>query len=199
MTDEQIAEHDRVFQEAAGIVKDEILLQKRSDISAPDWFLRRKLNRALSLFERVIHLNPENWSAMWLSGKVCQRLNDPDTALSWFERAYQINPSRPDVAREASICAMDSGRHDAAITFAHRAVQIEPTNPGLHANLALSSLLAARIPDAQASIDSALSGDPKDNISQTIAAMIRHFTSKGSKPPTTAPVLLAYWAKNRNA
>ena len=198
MTEEQISEHNRAFQDAAAIVKTEILLHERPNMPAPGWMLRRKLQRALSLFERVLELNPENWSAMWFAGKVHQRLHDRAAALSSFERAYQVNPSQPDVAREASMCAMELGRHDAAITFAHRAVQIEPANPGLHANLALAYLLAGRISDAQTAIERALSGDPKDSISQTIRAVTDHFAANGLTPPTTTPSLLAYWAKNRN-
>jgi len=160
---------------------------------------RRKLKRAISLFERVLALNPDNWSAMWLIGKVHQRLGDFATALSWFERSYQVNPSQPDVAREAAMCAMDIGRHDAAIVFAHRATQIEPTSAGLHANLALAYVLAGRIADARTSIEHSLSIDPTDKISQTIAAITQHFTSNGRTPPTTTPALLDYWRKNRAA
>jgi tetratricopeptide (TPR) repeat protein len=94
---------------------------------------------------------------------------------------------------------MDLGRHDAAISFAYRAVQIEPVNPGLHANLALAYLLAARISDAQAAVDQALTGDPTDTISQTIRAITQHFAANGRTPPTTTSALLSYWAKNRNA
>jgi Flp pilus assembly protein TadD len=157
------------------------------------------LKRAITLFGRVLELKPENWAAMWLVGKVYQRLGDPTYALAWFERAYQENPSQPNVAREASMCAMDIGRHEAAIVFAHRATQIEPHNAGLHANLALAYLLAGRVLEAQASIEHSLVADPADKISQTIQAIIRHFAGNGRTPPVTTPELLNYWRKNRHA
>ena len=199
ITDQQRLEHNQAFEEASALIKDEIPLHERQHMSKPGWFLHRRLNRALALFDRVLKLNPENWSAMWLVGKIHQRLGDYSAALSWFERAYQENPSQPDVAREASLCAMDVGRHDAAIVFAHRAAQIEPANAGLHANLALAYLLAARIPDAQASIERSIAGDPADKISQTINAVINHFATNGRTPPTTTPALLDYWRKSRAA
>ena len=124
MNEQQRVEHNRAFEEAAALVKDEIPLHERPAMPEPGWWLRRKLNRAISLFERVLALNPDNWSAMWLVGKVHQRLGDFATALSWFERSYQINPSQPDVAREAAMCAMDIGRHDAA--GASGRVQLHP-------------------------------------------------------------------------
>lgn len=199
MTEQQRIEHNRTFEEACAIVQDEIPLHERPTMPEPGWWMRRKLKRAISLFERVLTLNPENWSAMWLVGKVHQRLGDFAAALSWFERSYQVNPSQPDVAREASMCAMDIGRHDAAIVFAHRAVQIGPTSAGLHANLALAYLLAGRISDARASIEHSLSIDPADAISQTVAAITQHFTANGRTPPATTSALLDYWRKNRVA
>jgi len=126
-------------------------------------------------------------------GKSYQALDDLPNALIWFEKAYQINPSHPDIARETSLCAMHVGQNDLAITFAHRAVQVEPNNYGLHANLALAYLLAGKIELAQASIDCALSGDPTDNISQTIKLIVQHFAQNGKSPPTTTPKLMAYW------
>ncbi len=196
LTEQQRLEHNKAFEEAAAIVKNEILIHEHPQMPKPGWFLRRKLNHALSLFDHVLELNPENWPAMWNVGKVHQRFGDYVTALSWFERAYQINPSQPDVAREAALCAMEIGRHDAAIVFAHRSVQIEPNNGGRHANLALAYLLANRTSDAQASIDHALAADPSDKICQRIKAIIQHFNTNGRTPPTTTPTLLEYWQKN---
>jgi Flp pilus assembly protein TadD len=197
MTEQQRLEHNRSFEEASALIKNEILLHERPNMPAPGCLLRRRLKRALSLFERVLQLNPENWSAMWLVGKVHQRLGDYVAALSWFERAYQVNPSQPDVAREASMCAMHVGRHDAAIVFAHRAIQIEPANAGLHANLALAYLLSGRIANAQASIERSVAADPSDKISQTIRAIIQHLAASGRTPPTTTPALQDYWRRNR--
>src|SRR5262245_59908537 len=98
MTEQQRIEHNQLFAEASSITRNEIPLHDRRELPKPGWWLRRKLKRAISLYERVVALNPDNWSAMWLIGKVHQRLSDPATALSWFERSHQINPSQPDVA-----------------------------------------------------------------------------------------------------
>ena len=198
LTDSQIQEHDRIFEEAA-LIKDEIQLHDRPPLPAPGWFLRRKLKRAISLFGRVVELKPDNWSAMWLVGKVYQRLGDFPYALAWFERAHQVNPAQPNIAREASMCAMDLGRHDVAITFALNATQIDPADAGLHANLALAYVLAGRVSEAQASIERALAGDPADKISHTIQAIIKHFVVNGRTPPATTPELLNYWRKHRHA
>ena len=199
MTEEQCSEHDRAFTEACSIVKDEIPMHDRRHLPVLGWLLRRQLTRALALFDRVLQLNPENWSAMWFAGKVHERFEDRATALSWFERAYQVNPSQLEVAREASMCAMELGHTDTAISFAHRAIQIQTDEPGLHANLALAFIIAGRIPDAQAAINRALDGDPTDTISQIIRAISRHFAENGRTPPTSTPALRKYWAMHRDS
>jgi tetratricopeptide (TPR) repeat protein len=191
------SEHNRLFQEACSIIRDEIPLHDNPDLPLPDEKLDGSLKRALEIFNQVLAINPENWNAMWLIGKIYQRFQDKKSALSWFEKAYQINPSQTDIVREASMCAMDLGNHDAAITFAHRGVQIEPTNSGLQANLAIAYLLSNRIDDAKMSIDRAIAGDPEDSISQTIQDIIEHFSNSGRVPPSTMPTLLKYWNENR--
>ena len=193
MTEEEISQHDRLYQQALAIVRGQIPLEERPNMPVPGWWLTRNLKRAIALLERVLQINPENWSAMWFIGKVHQRLGNATEALAWFERCYQINPSQPDVSREASLCAMESGHHDEAIVFAHRATQIQPTNPGLHANLALAYLLSGRLPDAQTAIEQALALDPADTISQTIQTMVQYFANTGLLPPPTTSALLNYW------
>jgi tetratricopeptide (TPR) repeat protein len=197
ITDELAAEHDRIFQEARAATGGQIPLHGQSDMPVPSWLSAQKLRHAIALFERVLQINPENWSAMWFIGKIHQRFRNTSEALSWFERSYQVNPSQPDIAREASLCAMEIGRHDAAISLAHRATQIEPTNAGLHANLALAYLLAGRLSDAQMAVERASASDPSDTISQTIRAMIQHFAANGRVPPATTPALLGYWRTAR--
>jgi tetratricopeptide (TPR) repeat protein len=104
MTEEVIAEHNRVFQEAMAIIKGQIPLNGQADMSVPSWLLGRKLKHALVLFERVLQINPENWSAMWFIGKVHQRLRNKTEALSWFERSYQVNPSSQTWPEKLHLC-----------------------------------------------------------------------------------------------
>ena len=196
MTEAERAEQNRAYEEAAGIVKKEMPLDARADSSAPGWFTRRKLARAISLFERVVQLNPSNWSAFWLMGKVHVRLQNFDSALACFERAHQANPARPEVLLEASRCAMDLGLHDAALDFAQRAVQLAPNNAALRANLALACLIAGRLPDANLAATQAVMGDPNDDASRQLKAMVEHFSNEGITPPETPAELFEYWKKH---
>lgn len=195
MNERERLEHNKLFAEASAIARDEIVAQDGPPLPQPGWLLRRRLKRALSLLERALALAPDNGSAMWLVGKVHQRLGHAATALSWFERAHQANPTDADVAREASLCAMDIGHAQAAMAYAQRASQIEPESAGLHANLALAYLLAGRMPEAQRSIERSLALDGSDTISQTLHSIIGHFATIGRAPPRTTLELQKYWRK----
>ena len=196
MTEAERAEQNRAYEEAAGIVKKEMPLDARADSSPPGWLARRRLARAISLFERVVQLNPANWLAFWLMGKVHLRLQNHDSALACFERAHEANPAQPDILREASRCAMELGLHDAALDFAQRAVQMSPNSAALRANLALACLIAGRLPDAQLAATQAVMGDPDDETSRQLKAMVEHFSTEGITPPETPVELFEYWQKH---
>jgi tetratricopeptide (TPR) repeat protein len=106
MNDDVISEHNRLFKEASTITQGQIPFHDQPELPAPGWLLAWKLRHAIELYNRVLDINPTNWSAMWLIGKVHQRFRELPEALTWFERSHQANPSHPDVLREASICAM---------------------------------------------------------------------------------------------
>ncbi len=195
VTSAQVAEYNRVFEQAARLVKDEIPLHDRQYMPKPGWWARRKLQRALSLFARVLELQPENWSAMWWVGMVHKRFRDYSTALLWFERAFQVSSYQPEVAREACSCALELGHHDAAISFAHRAVQVKPDDAGLRSNLALALLLGGRVAEAKAAIEQAIAADPSDQISLAVWRTIERFVANKEKPPSTLQALQGYRRK----
>jgi Flp pilus assembly protein TadD len=133
---------------------------------------RKRLQNAASLFFEVLELNPEGWPAMWLLGKIYQRLGDHAASLAWFSRAHRVNPDHPDVAREAAIAAMDLGRPNDAVGFCERAIEASPDDAGLHANLALALLFSQRPVEAQVVVHDALTRDPADEVTRNLAAII---------------------------
>ena len=163
--------HDSLYRQACALVEGLILLhgQAPGELDAGS---RRRLEEALPLFGEVLHINPGNWAAMWLLGKVRQRLGDKERALEWFARAHRVRPDQPDVAREAAIAAMEVGRPQEAVSFCERAVQAKPDDPGLRANLALALLFSGRPAEARPVAGEALRRDPADQITAHIVRLI---------------------------
>lgn len=198
MTEEQRIEHNRLFKKAMELMQNEIPLHERPYIRMPGWWLSRKLNRALQLFYRVLQLNPKNWSALWMIGKVHQRFRDHEKALSAFDRACQIDSSNANVPREAAQSALELGKHDAAIAYTKRAIQIDPADHGLKANLALAYLFATRIPEAQEAVEAALAANRNDPVTQAVWEIVRHFALNNRRPPATLIELTSYWQEHCN-
>src|SRR5262249_6349333 len=129
---------------------------------------RSRLEQAVKLFEQVLEMNPGNWAAIWLLGKIFQRLENFSTGFDAFALGGRTNPDPPDIAGEAWIAALELGRPEQAATFCQRAVIIAPNDAGLHANLALAHLLSGQPEQARESIVEAKRLDPSDPITVRI-------------------------------
>ena len=161
--------HDRLYKQASNLIEGLILYHNEEPAPLDDAG-RKRLHEAALLFGEVLNIDPQNWPALWLLGKIHQRLADHNTALQYFNfiRAHEINPAHPDVTREASIAAMDSGNPE-AVGLAQAAVAINPTNAGLRANLALALLFSQRPAEALAVAETALRASIVAEIQEVLA------------------------------
>ena len=170
-SDADRSRHDDLYNQGRALVKGLILLHDGTprQIDQRD---HRRLEQAIPLFGEVVRINPGNWAAMWLLGKVYQRLSDYGQGLQWFSRAHCVNPDQPDVAREAAIAAMEVGRPEEAVSFCERAIETKPDDPGLRANLAVALLFSGKPTEARKAADEALQRDPTDKITSKIVRII---------------------------
>jgi tetratricopeptide (TPR) repeat protein len=165
------ARHDELYRSARDLIKGLILIDGINP--APlNTVNRQQLSDGTRKPEEVVAINDGNWSAMWLLGKICQRLGDYPRGLEWFSRAHRINPDQPDVAREAAIAAMESGKPELAVDFCERAIEAKPADAGLRANLALALLFSGKPSEAHAVVTESLKMDPSDKITGRIGAII---------------------------
>jgi tetratricopeptide (TPR) repeat protein len=178
-TAEDRTRHDELYKRAGELIEGLLILQNHEPPPLlPDE--RRRLDEAAGLYREVVRINPRNWAAMWLLGKVHQLLAQYERGLEWFSRAHRVNPDHADVAREASIAAMDAGKPEEAIPFCQRALQVKPGDPGLRANLALATLFCGKPPEAR-DIAAALTDDPANGITATIVRIIDEVLA-GTRP-----------------
>lgn len=176
------SEHDRCYKQAIELMQGEMILHDRST-AALGQSDRKQVGNAIPLLKRVIELNPQNWSAMWVLGKAHQRLGEFDVSFGWFARSHAIKPDHPDVAREATIAALEAGRPQDAIPFARRAIESSPDDAGLRANLALALLFSGAPGQADEVAREALAGNPSDEITKRIVSLIEDVVSGKWKCP----------------
>lgn len=180
VSDADRVRHDEIYKRACDLIQG-LILTHGHDPDGLDAAERRRLDDAIPLLGEVAAINPGNWAAMWLLGKVYQRLGDIEASLDWFARAHRVNPDHEDVAREASIAAMEAGRPEEAVPYCVRAIESNPDEPGLRANLALALLFSGKPRDARSVAGDALARDPSDRVTAHIVALIDDVLS-GNRP-----------------
>jgi len=179
-TQEESDRHSALTKQAWALTEGELLIEPVV-ISPANWLVKRKLAKALGLFEKALGINPDGWSSLWAMGKIYQRLENHNQALLCFGKAFQINPRQKDVAREAGLAALDVGKGAEALYFCQAAVELMPDDPGLVANLAWAHVISGDVAQAQVTIRRAVAADPEDAISKSIERVIGEIAS-GQRP-----------------
>lgn len=169
--DDDRARHDELYRRGCDLIHGLLLTDGSPSASLAEGD-RRKLFEAVPLFVEVVEIHPGNWAAMWLLGKVYERLEQYELGLQWFSRAHRVQPDHPDVVREAAITAMKLGWNDEAVHYCKCGVALQPDNAGLRANLALAQLLSEMPDEALATVREALRMDPMDAIAAQLMDLI---------------------------
>lgn len=184
-TEKEAEAHNALTKRAWKIIDPLIILNESPVRGMPSWFERRKLMKAISLFERAREINPGGYSSMWALGKIYQRLGDNEVAHEWFSHAHDANPDQPDVAREAALAALDIGDTASALRFCKIAIELSPDDSGLVSNLALAHLLAGDDESAFRAAEEATSRDPSDEISKSVLKFVDDVSQGRKARPKT--------------
>lgn len=178
-----VDEHNALYKRAVDLLRFTTTMVPMVPPAQLSWFQRRRVRQGIQVMQRVLQINPENWSALWVLGKADQAAGESEHALDAFSKSHLINPENPDVAREASISAMECSRHDVALQFAERALSLNEGDPGLRANLALVYLFSQKPDIAKVHIEHAYAKDPNDQITCDVRQLIDEvITGKRSCP-----------------
>src|SRR6266849_5124794 len=137
---DEIKKHNQLSAQAHDLTRGEILLDGQPLSARPSFFARRRLNKAIRLFDEVLRMNPENWSAMWGKAKALHRLGDKVRAFDLTLKAHQGNPGFSAFAREAGLLALQIGRIREGIELMEAAISTQPGDAGLYSNLGLGYL-----------------------------------------------------------
>lgn len=165
-------DHNRIYEEGCDLISPYMQLHGVDAPPTNTEKAREELNRGISLLQKVVEINPENWSAYWVMGKGYQALSQPEHACNAFGKSFAIQKDNPDVAREYMLECLNLGRASAAIDAAQHGVGLSPDDAGLVANLALAYLVGGKTDDAVTTVDKSLQLAPHDEITQNLKAII---------------------------
>jgi cytochrome c-type biogenesis protein CcmH/NrfG len=112
MLDQETTElHNSLLQGASDLLMPYLFLddRKEKEVTTPDD--RAAVQRGIEMLERVLQINPQNWSASWFLGMASNVLGRLDDAYKAFARAHPVRLDRSMTAqpllahlRRGSLC-----------------------------------------------------------------------------------------------
>ncbi|MFT3838435.1 MAG: tetratricopeptide repeat protein [Myxococcaceae bacterium] len=174
-------DHDQLFRRGANLIEPHMLLDDQKPASPNE----HEVRVGIACLDRVVTINPSNWSALWIRGKAFQSLGDHSSALGSFRSAYRVKPGQEDVAREMTRELLELRQFAEAVTIGRDICKRNPDDAGLRANLALALLLNGELADAQQVIGSAQKLDPNDAVTNALAKRIDEVANGKRPQPST--------------
>jgi Flp pilus assembly protein TadD len=175
--DVKSTDHDTLFRRGADLVGPHMLLVDRKPPPRND----DEVRVGIACLDRVLEMDPMNWSALWIRGKGFQSLGDHGSAVASFRSAYRLKPDHQDVARELAEELIETQQFGEAVTVAREVSTRHPDDAGLAANLALALVMNGDVAGARQAIGDALRLDPNDAITKLLAKRIAEIAD-GSRP-----------------
>ena len=136
--------------------------------------ITREFQRAASMLDRALSLDPNSAWAWNRSGWLHDYLDDPETAIDQFERSLRLSPFDP----MAFNCEVGIGgahfiarRYEAAAQWMEKALRSKPSATWVHRTLAPAYALAGELDKARDSVGELLKDYPEIRISDILQAL----------------------------
>jgi tetratricopeptide (TPR) repeat protein len=189
LTEEQIKRHNDLYARANELSKGLVILDDVPQKSL-GFFQKRRLRKAIEIYQQVLEINPANWPSMLFIGKAFQSLGELEQALSWFVRAHESVPDNPSVAKEVGSAAGRLGKHDVAVRVMEAIAKQNQDNAGLQTNFGLSCLMAGKTADACRAFERTVELEPQRDVNRKLLALANEVKSgKRSCPKTEQEIL----------
>jgi tetratricopeptide (TPR) repeat protein len=191
LTEEQIKLHNDLYARANEL-SDGLIILDEAPQEKLGFFQKRRLRKAIELYQHVIEVNPANWQSMFFIGKAFQSLGELDQAFSWFARAKETVPDNPSVAKEYGGVAGQLGKHEIAIRALETVAMQHPNDAGLQTNFGLSCLMGGKLTHACKAFERIVELEPQSDVNKKLLALAREVESgKRPCPKTEADILRA--------
>jgi len=132
--------------------------------------VRKQLQSAIEMIERVLEFYPVNWSALWCLGTAHRALRELEPAYSAFRRGYTVEKTK--VGHEFAYMCLALGKGDEAVQVYREMMERTPGSASLMADYALALLVADRLTEAESAAQDSLKLDPNNKMTQKLATGI---------------------------
>lgn len=176
--------------------------------------LADQIQESIGVLEEILKEVPDSWRTLWVHGKGKIALGEYEAAYQSLKKAFDLESEEESVPRELAGVCLELGKFDEAVSVAERAVVLIPDSSAALGNLAISYLLAKRLPEAAKTVEAASKIDPEDQINHRIGKMIhevatglreqpnsmaelKNSPSSGSNKAAKKNPLWQFWKRNR--
>ena len=80
-------------------------------------FSQKNYQEALNLYEKILHIDPNNSNALGEKGAVFFKLGEPVKSLEYFDKAISINATNPYFLSDKDSVLLHIGQHTQAEKF----------------------------------------------------------------------------------
>jgi protein O-GlcNAc transferase len=158
------------------------------------------LDRAESLYRRVLATHPDHANAIHLLGVLEHQRGRHVQAIDWISQAIVLDPSRPDYRNSLGVVFRAQGRLDDAAQAHREALSLDPIYPDALSNLGVVLHELGRLAEARVSLQDALRIAPHHvnaafalaNLLQDIGestAAVTHYRHAHALAPARADIL----------
>jgi tetratricopeptide (TPR) repeat protein len=103
--------------------------------SAFEYYNRDNLSKAESIFEEIVHVQPDNTEALYFLAEISYRLGNYESAMQYIRNALQYDTANAEAYNNLGFILQRNGQFDDATQCYQRAIQLNPDLPGAYINL----------------------------------------------------------------
>lgn len=138
-----------------------------------------RLDKAQTIYKKVLKNGPQNTGAMHMLGLIAQKNGRPERAVQLLIKAAKLDARRPEILCDLGNAFKSLGRHKDAIKAHRMVLTMLPNSPEAHSNLGAACNAAGKAGKAMICFESALKMLPKDvelkfNLSNGLVASERY-------------------------
>ena len=140
-----------------------LTLEKTRDIidEAVELHQSGRLGEAAAIYQQVLQVDPDDYSALYLLGVIAHQQRDEDGAIELLERATKADPGRADPHNVLGLACKRRGKFDEARHHLQTAVELDPTSAQAHHNLGTIFADREQLTEAIKSYRRAIALDPE--------------------------------------
>jgi tetratricopeptide (TPR) repeat protein len=177
---EHSSEFSAVWNKASGLISGHLNLDGQ-ELPAPGFFERRRLKKALSLFEAAGRMEADNPAPLLFASKIQERLGNSTSSLEWVRKAHALEPDNLILIIELGAALGRCGMHSEAVPVLVKGIEQHPTDPRVHANLGLELLMAGTPQKAVSAFQRLLDLEPQGQQNKRLLALAEDVAA-GRKP-----------------